>query len=416
MKTFYNLINKSLLPIILLLAGTDVIAQEGYYIISGTVKDKNTRKTIEYATVSITDKNIGTVSNADGDFLIKIPESINASSVDFSCIGYATFRFPVKGESVTGLDIRLDPIAAMLSAVIIQAWDVDRLLREAINKIEKNYSSSPTMVTGFYRETMKKKRNYINVSEAVVDVYKTAYTENIERDRVQIVKGRKLLSHKKTDTLSVNLLGGPTLSVFMDIVKNLDVLLDRETFPYLTFSMGNATQIDGRDQYVISFRPQVRTPEPLFSGSFFINKESMAFTRAEYTLDMSDRNKVTSMILKKKPTGLRFRPEELSYVVSYREQNGKTYLSYIRSEMKFKCDWKRKLFSTNYDIVSEMAVTDIVNQNVSAISRKEAFLPNQSLGDRVANFHDDDFWGAYNIIEPDESLESGVAKLKKQYR
>jgi hypothetical protein len=32
------------------------------------------------------------------------------------------------------------------------------------------------------------------------------------------------------------------------------------------------------------------------------------------------------------------------------------------------------------------------------------------------DFYDKDFWGAYNIIEPTESLELAVAKLKKQQK
>ena len=35
---------------------------------------------------------------------------------------------------------------------------------------------------------------------------------------------------------------------------------------------------------------------------------------------------------------------------------------------------------------------------------------------KVENFMDEDFWGAYNIIEPTESLESAVNKLKKQQK
>ncbi|OAV63862.1 hypothetical protein Barb6_03500 [Bacteroidales bacterium Barb6] len=50
----------------------------------------------------------------------------------------------------------------------------------------------------------------------------------------------------------------------------------------------------------------------------------------------------------------------------------------------------------------------------SAISYKASFKPGQSLSDKVVDFYDEDFWGAYNIIEPTESLESAVSKLKKQ--
>lgn len=94
--------------------------------------------------------------------------------------------------------------------------------------------------------------------------------------------------------------------------------------------------------------------------------------------------------------------------------NGKSYLNYIRNEVRFKCDWKRRLFSTNYAMVSEMVVTDSKDQAVNAIPYKMSFKSSQSLSDKVSDFRDENFWGSYNIIEPTESLEKAANKLRKQ--
>lgn len=106
---------------------------------------------------------------------------------------------------------------------------------------------------------------------------------------------------------------------------------------------------------------------------------------------------------------------EVSFLVTYKEQEGITRLSYIRNEVRFKCDWKRKLFSTNYTVVSEMVVTD-GREAQSGIPYRFAFKADQSLSDKVLDFADESFWGAYNIIEPTESLENAVNKLKKQQK
>ena len=417
MKTLQKIISTSLLLFAFLCPGMNVNAQEdSYFTVSGIIKDRVTRRPIEYVTISVVDHNIGTVSNADGEFTLKIPHTTNAAFVECSHIGYYSFRIPVKGENITGNEVLLVAYAAALSDVIIRGWDARYLMQEAVNKIAQNYCASPSQLTGFYRETVQKRRNYINISEAVIDMYKTPYSETMDRDLVQIIKGRKLLSQKASDTLAVKLLGGPNLSIFVDIVKNPDILLDKESLSNFSFTMEDMTQINGRDQYVISFQPQIIKPYPLYFGKFYIDKESLAFTRAEFRLDMSDRNKASDMILRKKPFGLNFRPEEVAYVVTYQERGGISYLSYISNEINFRCDWRRRLFSTNYSIVSEMVVTDVNTQNVTAFPRRDAFRPNQILNDRVMDFYDEDFWGAYNIIEPTESLESAVARLKRQQR
>ena len=66
----------------------------------------------------------------------------------------------------------------------------------------------------------KKGRRYINISKRL-SMFTNSYKDrNVERDQVQIYKGRKLLSEKASDTLAVKLLGGPNLSVYVDVVKN----------------------------------------------------------------------------------------------------------------------------------------------------------------------------------------------------
>jgi len=397
----------------------DVKAQaqdDNFYTISGIIRDTQTRRPLEYVAISVVGNSIGTVSNADGEFSLKIPNEINNGNVAFSHLGYRTVVFPVRGENTSGVEVMLMQVASVLSDVIIQGGDARHIVQEAVNRIPVNYSGLPTQLTGFYRETVQKRRNYISISEAVVDLYKTPYTQNINLDRLQILKGRKLLSQRASDTLAVKLQGGPNLSIFVDIVKNPDVLLDSEALSFFSFRLDNITQINGRYQYIVSFQPQVVLPYPLYIGRFYIDRESMAFTRAEFSLDMSDRRKVTDMILRRRPMGLQFRPDEVSYVVVYQERDGVNYLSYIRNVIRFRCDWRRRLFSTNYTIVSEMVITDVNRQDVVPIPWRETFRPTHILSDRVLDFYDEDFWGAYNIIEPTESLEQAVSRLLRQQR
>lgn len=421
MKTLYkHMLGIAFILIGLLSGMTPTTAQEeaatDFITVSGLVRDKQSKKKLEYVNVSIPGTNIGTITNTEGEFTIKLPAGQKTSMVEISHIGYLSTQVPVNGISLSDLKIFLTPNTNILDEVVIRARDPRFLVEEALNKVPENYSTKHSMLTGFYRETAQKGRRYITISEAIIDIYKTPYTREVDRDRVQIYKGRKLLSQKRGDTLVVKLLGGPNLSIYLDVVKNPDLLLDKETIAHYAFRMEEPVMINNRPQYVISFQPQVILPYALYYGKLYIDKDKLAFTRAEFNLSMDDRNKATQAILKKKPFGLRFRPVEVSFLVNYKELNGKAYLSYIRNEVRFKCDWKRRLFSTNYTILSEMVVTDMKEENVTHIPYKVAFKPSQSLSDRVSDFADEDFWGNYNIIEPTESLESAVTKLRKQKR
>ena len=387
-----------------------------FVTVSGVVKDKQTKKVLPYVNISIPRTNVGTVTNEDGEFTIKVLKTLSASQIEVSHIGYLNEIIPVGNKDVTNYTVMLEPNVNSLQEVVVHARDPRYIVEEAMRKVDVNFSNQGNLLTGFYRETAQKGRRFINISEAIVYVYKTSYRDaSVARDRVQLYKGRKLLSQKSGDTLVVKLLGGPTLSVYVDLAKNPELLFDENTLHNYSFRMEESVMLNKRLNYVISFVPQVILPYALYYGKLYIDKETLSFTRAEINLSMDDKNKATEAILKKKPFGLRFQPQEVSFIITYQQRNGLTYLSYVRNDVRFKCDWKRKLFATNYTIRSEMVITDAKVQK-EEISYKNSFKNSQSLSDKVADFTDENFWGAYNIIAPTETLENAVNKLKKNQK
>lgn len=416
MKTIKQLISLSL--IFLLAFGSTLRAQDNanYTTVSGEVMDQKTKKKLGNVSVSIPGTNIGTVTNEDGEFVLKIKDSLQAKFIEIADVGYSTYLLPLKKGETQGVKVLLNSNVNVLSEVVIHSVDPLKLVEDAIAKIGDNYCPKTNLLTGFYRETIKKGRNYINISEAVVDVYKTHYKDDIEDDRMQVCKGRRLLSQKAGDTIIVKFQGGPNLSVYLDLVKNHDLLFNSENLSYYKFTMGEPVMIDERAHYVVHFTPKVIAPFALYDGNLYIDRQSLAFSRAEFSFNMDDKQKVTQTILRKKPFKLNFKPEEVSFLVTYKQRDGISYLNYIRNEVRFKCDWKKKLFPTSYTILSEMVVTEGKERDINVIPYKASFKANQILSDRVGDFADANFWEDYNIIEPTESLESAVGKLKKQYK
>ena len=211
----------------------------------------------------------------------------------------------------------------------------------------------------------------------------------------------------------MKIVGGPTLPVILDFVKNSDFLFDSNDLKYYTFSMKRPVCIDDRMQYVIRFSPKVKLGYALCEGLIYIDQESLSFSKAEFNLDMSDKDKATNAILRKKPRGLRFKPQELAFTVVYKLVDGISYLNYIKTKTRFKCDWKRRLFSSGYTTYAEMVIVDRMDNPEIGISRKLAFGNNDIFYDKVENYWDSNFWNDYNIIEPTESLEKAVDKLRR---
>jgi len=395
--------------LILLLLTVISISAQSLTQVSGTVY--NAAGDV-LAGASVTGGGHTVVTNGDGYFVLKTDAEL--MNITVSHVGYRAQRVRLSPQQNEPLRISLKPATIQLKEVLVLPGNARELVATAISKIPKNYSQQPELFHCFYRETAQKRQHYIMVAEGVVDMYKTAYNYQNDDDRVAIRKGRRLLSPRKGDTLSVKVTGGPVLPIQLDLVKQRDWLLNEEELGYYHLEMEMPTTIGDRQQYVVSMRPRRKMPYALYEGLLYIDQETLAFTRAELSLDMSDRLKATQMMLVKKPLGVRFRPKELSLQIDYRLEDGVTRISYIRTLFRFNCDWRRRLFATAFTACCEMVVTDQTATTGRPIRGRESFDQRDAFYDKVDYFLDPVFWQDYNIIEPTVSLNRAIARLMKR--
>ncbi|NVO21174.1 MAG: carboxypeptidase-like regulatory domain-containing protein [Bacteroidetes bacterium] len=416
MKAYIRFSILPLAAIFLLFNSGNVFGQaDSYVTISGVVKDAQTREVINFASVSVSGTDIGTVTNSEGEFTLKISNTLNAKSIEISHLSYLNKSFKIEEYLGDEKVFFLEPHVFQLKEVNVVPDDAKAIVKMAFERISTNYSEKPNMMTGFYRETIRQRHDYLSISEALIDIYKAPYTGYLN-DQVKILKGRNGRNVKKADTLLVQLQGGPNVSLLLDIVKNTDLSIGLNDLDNYAFELSNFANVDDKLNYVISFKPIAVKSEPLYIGKLYINQESMGITMAEFTLDLNDQEKAANMFVQKKPMGLLFLPTNTSYMVTYKEQNGKYYLNYVRIELKFKCDWKRRWFKNNYTIISEVAVTDRKEDKITRFANQDQFKTNMILADKIQSFTDANFWEDYNIIEPEQSIQSAIKKFTKSMK
>lgn len=386
-----------------------------YKTYSGLLKDSKTNAPLVFANITVNGTNIATISNSDGEFNLKVGKDIKATTLQISHIGYNSKQVPFSTLKKEKNVIKLDVVIISLDAINIYPYDADFLVQNMINKVSENYPKNANMMKGFYRETIKKNKNYVGISEAVVDIYKAGYREMFN-DQVKIYKGRKSEDYSKMDTLVFKLQGGPATTLLFDIMKNPYNLLSDEYINEYTYKIENITEIDGKPHYVVGFKQNEESEFPLYNGRYFIEANTLALTSAEFSMNLENQSAVTQMLIRKKPAGLKVTPLKINYLVSFKEHNGTWYFNYARGEMKFKFNWKKKLFNTHYSAMMEIAVTDRDENNIIRFKGSEKFKTNQKLSEQVVQFTDEDFWGPLNTIEPDESIQSAINKLKKKGR
>lgn len=419
MKTKINLTVRFILLVLMLTPTLPIFAtnsKQSYKIINGVIYDAQSKKGLDYATLTAKESNISTVANEDGVFSLKINDTIDVKEIEISRMGYQSQTILLEDKESQDIKVYLIPISKQLQEIVVVPEDALEIVKKAITKIGDNYSPNNNLMTGFYRETAQKRGTYITVAEAIFNIYKTPYNQGIANDRVQVLKGRTLLSPKISDTIVVKAQGGPNIAKYLDLVKNQDLMLSPKTIEFYKYTFEKTISINERPHYVIDFEPQVTVPYALYYGKLYIDKENLTFSRAELYLSTDDKDKAADAVLVKKPSSMRFQVNSLTSIITYKVQNGRSYLNYINNEIKFKCNWKKwfYIFAPTYTITSEVVITDRNENDANKIPYKQAFSEKQTLSDKIQNFYDPNFWEAYNIIEPTESLESAVNKLKKQ--
>jgi len=123
---------KAILIIFTLLAPLFCYAQTG---LSGVVKTKITNQPIEDCHVFI-NENLGTITNANGEFQLQIPNKFAGSNLHVTHAAFKTFSKPAN-EIGQNAAIVLEPSIIMLDEIVVRPdpWVV---LQESIKKILSN--------------------------------------------------------------------------------------------------------------------------------------------------------------------------------------------------------------------------------------------------------------------------------------
>lgn len=245
-------------------------------------------------------------------------------------------------------------------------------------------------------------------------IHKQPYN-NLKDDAIALIKARKSTNYTRLDTLALKLQGGPFGNLYTDIIKYPEYIFTDEDLPLYDFSFDASTQINANKVYVINFKQKPTIKEPLYFGKLYIDAETLALTNAVYSLNVENRVLASQMYVRKKPKKAEVYPTQATYRVNYRTQNGKWHFAYSNILLTFKVNWEGKLFNSIYSLNSEMAITDWQLMDPKLVQPKENILkPTTILADEASGFSDPAFWGEYNIIEPEKSIESAIDKIRKQ--
>ncbi len=95
-----------------------IYAQENN--ISGEIQDSQNNAALEYVNIGIPDKNVGTVSNGKGNFILKLNEKVNPNdTIVFSYIGFETKKVLISQLKSSNNIVKMMPSENTLKEVVV---------------------------------------------------------------------------------------------------------------------------------------------------------------------------------------------------------------------------------------------------------------------------------------------------------
>lgn len=379
-----------------------------YFFLSGKIVDYRKKDPVKYASVSVLNKPIGTISNIDGNFLLKIHPDYIRDTIVISCMGYNQVYLPAWRILDEDL-IVMNPMSIRLKEIKVIATTAEKLLNNIREKLPVNYSNETMLMTGFYRETIEQDDNYINVSEAVVEILKAPYTFETRADDIKIVKGRRSPDVKPFQWLNFKLQGGPFTITRLDVVKTLESFIDPEYQHLYTYQVSKTIMYNGNPVFVLEFKPTAANTEMSFMGEIYVHNESFAIVHINFRFSKTGLQNAESVMIKKKPKGVKAKLADTDYSANYRYYDGKWHLATLKAAVVFKVRSRSDKINSEYKSVSDLLITDIQNTTLKKFDRSESFTQRDIFVEMI-NDYDSYFWENYNIIKPDEDLQNAFKR------
>jgi hypothetical protein len=364
-------------------------------------------------------KEIGTLTNKEGVFVLSFPDQLIKDSLQFSYVGYKTLTIALS-DFKNDSKVQLQHIGRLVDVVFISIVDASVIISKAFSKVTLNYAAEPFEMVGFYRESGKLDSNYLIFNESSMDILNQGYKTVNKDDLIRINKERaiKKASGKDGDKqLSVSIRGGASQALGIDPLKNQEAsLFAKKSFLQYDFEFSGSTDVNGEEAYVITFDQKDGIKKALYEGRIVVIKNSLAIVSLDYSLSPKG-------IMYAKPSigflgraimgllGYHFKKLDEKVSLKYMKNGEKWYPYYYRIANSHHVKVNLKKIDGNLDFSAELFVSQLNKTPKHQYGKKEVISSNY-IFEKTALDHTEGFWTGYAFVKPGKSGKDILPEFK----
>jgi len=265
--------------------------------VRGLLLDSATNRPLIYASVQFKNNQLGTISNAEGVFYLKLPASIGHDTLVFSFVGFQSREIPVQALLHIDTVVHLKEKIFEIGEVFVQAKGALEIVQACRETFPTLYYQHPLMLKAYFREVISDNGRMEKFTEAQLAIAKQSYAAK-KQDAMQFLQGK----YHETQSLSplwkyLDFINGPYEALHCDVAKYPDNYL---LIPSASLSFLNPLHFkhyhykivaENAAEYLIEFRP--KTKRAVFKGQLIINKNDYALLAYYYTVDNEKLSRVS---------------------------------------------------------------------------------------------------------------------------
>lgn len=313
---------------------TFIFSQSNDYVY-GKIINSKTLQPVPFATVLLKYNQLGVFANAEGDFKIIHNPKFQTDSIVITCIGFKRHSLPFNKLNENEVNkILLTPDIYGLGEVKVIARknkiSSTAIISRAIRKIKNNYPKNPFNYISYYRDYQKKREDYINLNEAIVQTLDNGFSRVSTENKYRLLDFRKNMEFQRMNlspyydtivlpyanssakTIPRALLGdqyGNELFILIvhDAIRNyrtrsfsfVDTFSENFLFNH-NFSEPHAVYNNELLLYKINFKakPRIAGDSLQISGSIYIQPKDYSIHKLEYSCAFLNAEKEKKEIFK----------------------------------------------------------------------------------------------------------------------
>lgn len=361
---------QSLLFFICLFLFSGAVQAQTTLTINGSVITDETTEPLEGVTISVENKNAGSVTNSEGKFVLVLHDTFTQTdSLMFSYVGFISKKISIIDASANkNLVIKLKASVIDLKEVSVKPLSL-KLLLDSIVYHNKQAFASPLNLKGYYRETVYTNAKCSEYSDALCEYY---YDKPDFPDGEFKINASRCLKEKETNNNKQNFEAyvesfvDPNLAFKYALLETMirlrfpDKVLDGYDY--------DMQQSDGQDsgdlKIIISPRPD--NHEGFYRLTFFLKSD---FTLKSYRLEITKQ--LAPRIKEKSFLGIHVKRTGLYMVVNYASREGRIYPDYYDVDFSYTVTGKfmGTVLNQAVENKSEFVVSEVNSANTTPFEK-----------------------------------------------